>query len=165
MPNSLRCKRFQSSYCANVRVGVIHFFFWLLSQLSRRTRAETGLYVQKRDKSTNSDVEPESNSISVKVVSSQWYLKQNHDHKSRENTVSKIYEFSSTQLTSTAVPESCSISRAAELVRELCSAKPKSKLFFRHRASAVLLSNLIQQLSSDDRSAIYKLGLKMNTAH
>ena len=66
----------------------------------------------------------------------------------------------------TAVPdlESCSISSAAELVRELCSAKPKSKLLFRHRASAVLLSNLIQLLSLDDRSTIYELGLKMNTA-
>lgn len=66
----------------------------------------------------------------------------------------------------TAVPdlESCSISSAAELVRELCSAKPKSKLLFRNRASAVLLSNLIQLLSLDDRSTIYELGLKMNTA-
>ena len=35
--DSLRSKRFQSSYCAKL----IPFFFLLSSQLSRRTRAET----------------------------------------------------------------------------------------------------------------------------
>ena len=38
---SLRSKRFQSSYCAKVGARTLHSSFLHLSQLSRRTRAET----------------------------------------------------------------------------------------------------------------------------
>ena len=76
------------------------------------------------------------------------------------------YEFSSTlhkyDVWITTEPEPCS---TADLVELICSAEPKTKLWFRHRIVAVLLSNLTEEFFSTRQKQNVWIGPEARKRH